>query len=561
MTDRLRMALAQVNPTVGDLAGNAALIRAWRAEAARAEADLVVFPELVIAGYPPEDLVLKPFFLDAVERFVHELAAETADGGPGVIIGAPWRVAHEGRPTGLANAALVLDGGTIQAVREKHFLPNYRVFDEVRLFTPGPYPGPVNFRDVRLGVMVCEDMWAPDIAETLAESGAEMLVAINGSPFETDKEDERLGHAVARAHETGLPLAYVNQIGGQDDLVFDGASFVLEADGALAARAPAFAEHLLVVDWVRGPDGWVPRNGERIAPPEGLELIWRALVTGLQDYVEKNGFPGVLIGLSGGIDSALTAALATDALGPERVRCVMMPSPYTSTDSLEDAAGCARMLGVHLDEIDIGPAMEAFDTMLGAPLGAAPEGITAENIQSRARGLSLMAMSNSLRWLVLATGNKSEVAVGYATLYGDMCGGYSVLKDVYKMTVFALSRWRNDHVTEGLKGPAGPVMPERIISKPPTAELRPNQRDEDSLPPYDRLDDILQSLIERELSVQEIVARGHDREEVTRVWRLLDLAEYKRRQAAPGPKITRRAFGKERRYPITNRFRAIATGD
>ncbi len=549
MTDHIAIALAQVNPVVGDVDGNLARLREARREAAEMGADLVVFSELTVCGYPPEDLVLKPFFLDVVEAGVRRLAEETEDGGPAMIVGAPWR--HEG---GTYNAALLLDGGKIAGTRFKHDLPNYGVFDEKRVFAAGPVPGPINFRGVRLGLMVCEDMWTADITECLEESGAEILVVPNGSPYESDKLDERLSLAVARVAESGLPLIYVNQVGGQDELVFDGASFVLGADKALKAQAPAFEPHVMLTEWTRDAEGWTCTVADRAAPAEGLEAIYRAMVLGLRDYVNKNRFPGVLLGLSGGIDSALSAVVAVDALGPERVHCVMMPSPYTSTESLEDAAELATLIGARLDEVSIEPAMGAFGAMLEPLFNGTDAGITEENIQSRSRGLTLMALSNKHGAMVLSTGNKSEMSVGYATLYGDMCGGYSVLKDVYKTTVFELSRWRNQVHPADVMGPAGRVIPERIITKPPSAELKPDQTDQDTLPPYDALDDILECLIEREMGVAEIVARGHDQQTVNRVWRMLDRAEYKRRQAPPGVKLTRRSFGRDRRYPITNAF-------
>lgn len=552
MTDRLAIALAQINPTVGDIAGNVDKARAARARAASDGADLVVFSELILSGYPPEDLVLKPFFLDRIAAAVADLAVDTGDGGPAMIVGAPWRD-DDGRTY---NAALVLDGGAVAAIVYKHDLPNYGVFDEKRVFAAGSPPGPVNVRGVRLGLMVCEDMWTPEVTECLEESGAEILVVPNGSPYEADKGDERMGLAVARVTESGLPLIYVNQVGGQDELVFDGGSFVIDRTRSLQVQAPHFAEAVTLTVWTRDPetDAWDCAAADRMAPPEGLEATWRAMVLGLADYVDKNRFPGVLLGLSGGIDSAISAAVAVDALGPDRVHCVMMPSLYTSTESLEDAAEVARLLGTRLDTIGIAPAMDAFDTMLKPLFNGLPPDITEENLQSRARGLTLMALSNKFGAMVLSTGNKSEMSVGYATLYGDMCGGYSVLKDVYKTDVFALAGWRNQVRPDGMKGPAGRVMPERVISKPPSAELKPDQTDQDSLPPYDALDDILSCLIERELAVPDIVARGHDRETVNRVWRMLDRAEYKRRQAPPGVKLTRRSFGRDRRYPITNGF-------
>ncbi|MEC8371139.1 MAG: NAD+ synthase [Pseudomonadota bacterium] len=553
MTDRLTITLAQLNPVVGAITANIDKVRDARRKAAADNADLILCSELVVSGYPPEDLVLKPFFLDKVEAAVNKFAAETADGGPAVLLTAPWRNNGE-----TYNAALLLEDGKIAATRFKHDLPNYGVFDEVRVFEAGPMPGPMDFKGVRVGVPICEDIWTPDVPECLEESGAEILLVPNGSPYDIEKNDQRLQHAIARVSETGMPMVYVNQVGGQDELVFDGGSFVINADHSLAVQAPDWQEAVLTTEWRRGVDGvWVCEGGVSEKPSEGLKSIYQAMTLGLRDYVEKNGFPGVLIGLSGGVDSAITAAVAVDALGPDRVRCVMMPSPYTSQESLEDAAEAAKLMGVHLDDVGIRPAMSAFEEMLEPIFGDAAADVTEENIQARSRGLILMGISNKLGYMLLTTGNKSEMSVGYATLYGDMCGGYSVLKDVYKTTVFELCHWRNQHKPEGLLGPVGRVIPERIITKPPSAELRPDQKDEDSLPPYDKLDDILRCLIEGEMSIEEIVARGHEPDTVQRVWHMLDLAEYKRRQAPPGVKITHRAFGRERRYPITNSFRRI----
>ncbi|MEC7647518.1 MAG: NAD+ synthase [Pseudomonadota bacterium] len=553
MTDRLTITLAQLNPVVGAITANIDKVRDARRKAAADNADLILCSELVVSGYPPEDLVLKPFFLDKVEAAVNEFAAETADGGPAVLLTAPWRNNGE-----TYNAALLLEDGKIAATRFKHDLPNYGVFDEVRVFEAGPMPGPMDFKGVRIGVPICEDIWTPDVPECLEESGAEILLVPNGSPYDIEKNDQRLQHAIARVSETGMPMVYVNQVGGQDELVFDGGSFVINADHSLAVQAPDWQEAVLTTEWRRGVDGvWVCEGGVSEKPSEGLKSIYQAMTLGLRDYVEKNGFPGVLIGLSGGVDSAITAAVAVDALGPDRVRCVMMPSPFTSQESLEDAAEAAKLMGVHLDDVGIQPAMSAFEEMLEPIFGNAAADVTEENIQARSRGLILMGISNKLGYMLLTTGNKSEMSVGYATLYGDMCGGYSVLKDVYKTTVFELCHWRNQHKPEGLLGPVGRVIPERIITKPPSAELRPDQKDEDSLPPYDKLDDILRCLIEGEMSIEEIVARGHEPDTVQRVWHMLDLAEYKRRQAPPGVKITHRAFGRERRYPITNSFRRI----
>jgi NAD+ synthase len=458
---------------------------------------------------------------------------------------------------GVYNAAMLLDGGRVVATRLKHDLPNYGVFDEKRVFAAGPLPGPINFRGVRLGVMICEDMWTPEVSECLFESGAEILVVLNGSPYTLDKADQRLQLAAQRVGESGLPLIYVNQVGGQDELVFDGGSFVLDAARRLRACCPEWKEWILATSWSRSADGWQCAGGERHAPFERLAGIYAAMVLGLCDYVEKNRFPGVLIGLSGGIDSALTAAVAVDALGVERVHCVMMPSPYTSRDSLEDAAACAGALGVRLDSISIEPAMTAFETMLRPSFGNLPADTTEENIQARSRGITLMALSNKTGSMVVSTGNKSEMSVGYATLYGDMCGGFSVLKDVYKSTVFQLARWRNEARPEGALGPAGVVVPERIITKPPSAELKPDQTDQDTLPPYDQLDAILHCLVEKDLGVVATAAAGHDRALVERVWRMLLNAEYKRRQAPPGVKITERSFGRDRRYPITDAFKEM----
>jgi NAD+ synthase len=547
MTKTLTLALAQINPTVGDIAGNVRRVLDARDQAKGAE--LVVLPELCLSGYPPEDLVLKDAFLRQIAEAAHELAAVTRDGGPALLVGAPWKEgAHR------YNAALLLDEGQIASVILKHHLPNYGVFDEARVFTSGPLPAVTPFRGRRLGIMVCEDMWYADVAHHLKEQGAEILVVPNGSPYESDKQGIRAAQATARVVETGLPVVYLNQIGGQDELVFDGSSFILDGDAQRVCQLPGWRESVALTEWHTDGGKLVPVPGPIAPPLEPLADIYQAMVCGLRDYVRKNRFPGVLLGLSGGIDSAISAAVAVDALGADKVHCVMMPSPYTSLDSLEDASEVAKLLGVRLDEINIGPAMKAFGEMLAPLFAGSNSGVAEENVQARSRGLSLMALSNKFGSMVLTTGNKSEMSVGYATLYGDMCGGYSVLKDVYKTTVFALSRWRNAHKPEGVFGPAGPVMPERVITKPPTAELRPNQTDQDSLPAYDLLDAILERLIEREMGPSEIVAQGFEEATVKQVFRLLDRAEYKRRQAPPGVKITSRAYGKDRRYPIVNGY-------
>jgi NAD+ synthase len=549
MSNTLKIAMAQMNCIVGAIDKNLAAIRKARAAAAALGADLLVTPEMSISGYQPEDLVLKPAFVAACEAAVDELAKDTEDGGPGIIVGTPWR-----NNEFLHNAAFVLDAGKIVARRAKHELPNYGVFDDKRVFDPGPAPGPVVFRGFRLGVMICEDWWFPAVSETLAETGAEILLSINASPFEDGKQDRRITLAVERVVETGLPYVFAALTGGQDEVVYDGASFVLNADRSLALQMPYFEEALTLTQWSRWGGKMVCEPQDLAPEPDRLDLIYRSMMTGLRDYVNKNGFPGVILGLSGGIDSAISAAVAADALGPARVRAVMLPSPYTSQHSLEDAALCAEYLGIHYDIVSISGAMEAFDKALAPAFGNRPADTTEENIQSRARGLILMAMSNKFGNMLLTTGNKSEMSVGYATLYGDMCGGYSVLKDVYKTTVFELCRWRNSHRPPNALGPAGMIMPERVITKPPSAELKENQTDQDSLPPYDMLDAILVRLVENEASIDSVVADGFERETVIRVWKLLDRAEYKRRQAPPGVKITPRAFGRDRRYPMTNGF-------
>ncbi|PCJ58231.1 MAG: NAD+ synthase [Rhodospirillaceae bacterium] len=554
MTNHLGIALIQLNPTVGDLAGNLEKIRHAYRKAAAEGVDLVISSELVVTGYPPEDLMLKPSFQEAAEKAVHVLAAELTGGaGPGLLIGAPWRDGDA-----LYNASLLLDDGKVVHARFKHDLPNYGVFDERRIFSSGPLPGPVNFRGVRLGIMLCEDMWTSEVTECLVESGAEILVVLNGSPFEVDKPDQRLNFAVARSVESGLPLIYTNQVGGQDELVFDGGSFVIGHDRTLAARAVNWCEEVMITHWHRDKSAWICEAGPMAGETSGTEAIYQALLLGLRDYVTKNGFPGVLIGLSGGIDSALTAALAVDALGGDRVHGIRMPSPYTSPASLEDAEILADNLGMRLDTISIEPAMAAFDAMLKELFAGQDADATEENIQARARGMTLMALSNKFGRLVLSTGNKSEMSVGYATLYGDMAGGFAILKDVYKTTVYECCRWRNANFPEGALGPKGMVIPDRILTKAPSAELKPDQCDQDTLPPYEDLDAILSCLIEKDMSVDEIADRGYDRKTVSWVWKMLDIAEYKRRQAPPGVKITSRSFGRDRRYPITNRYKGLA---
>jgi NAD+ synthase len=553
-TDRLAIAVAQLNPIVGDVSGNLERARKARAQAARDGADIVAFSELFIAGYPPEDLVLKPAFQAACRDAIETLARETGDGGPAVLIGTPWL--DDGK---LYNAYALLADGRIEAIRFKVNLPNYGVFDEKRVFAPGPVPGPVSVRGVRIGLPICEDTWTDwgdyeNVVECLAETGAELLVVPNGSPYWRGKNDVRLNVAVARVTEANLPLLYINQVGGQDELVFDGASFALNADRSLAFHLPAFRETVVTTHWSRTGGGWQCTGGP-IAAPEDAEMAdYTACVLGLRDYVEKNRFKSVVLGLSGGIDSALCAAMATDAIGAGRVRCVMLPFRYTSRDSLDDAATIAKALGVNYAVVPIESAVHGLESALAEVFAGQPRDVTEENLQARARGTILMAISNKFGAMVVTTGNKSEMSVGYATLYGDMNGGYNPIKDIYKTDVFRLSRLRNRWKPAGALGPDGPVIPENVLTRAPSAELRENQTDQDSLPPYDILDQILERLVEHEESIATIVGAGFDRDTVMKVEHMLNLAEYKRRQAAPGVKVTLKNFGRDRRYPIVNRF-------
>ncbi len=550
MTDTLSIAMAQLNQRVGDLKGNADAMLAWREKAG--DVDLVLFPEQQLIGYPAEDLVLKPAFQQAAAKELERLAAATADGGPAMLVGS---ILKEG--DALYNIVALLDGGKVAAIRKKHELPNYGTFDEKRIFAQGPLPEPVEFRGAKLGLPICEDGWLPTVCSHLKSQGAELLISVNGSPYEIDKDDRRLEQVfAARVAETGLPLIFLNRIGGQDELVFDGCSFVLNADGKAAHHLPDWEEHLRITRWHKQTDGWVCEGGELAVWEDHPADIYSAMVLALRDYVDRNRFPGVVLGLSGGIDSAICAAIAADALGRDRVWCVMLPSRFTGQLSLDLAKECAEMIGCRLDTIPINPAVMAFDEMLAGSFADKDVDITEENVQSRIRGVTLMALSNKFGHMLLTTGNKSEMSVGYATIYGDMAGGYNPLKDAYKMTVFAISRWRNTHKPRIGLGSDGPVMPEAIITRPPSAELRPDQKDSDSLPDYPVLDDILLGLVEQELSVDEVTARGHPREVVERIERLLYIAEYKRRQAPPGVKLGSRNFGRDRRYPITNAFRS-----
>ncbi|SLN27391.1 NAD+ synthase [Roseisalinus antarcticus] len=549
MTDRFRLTLAQLNATLGDLVGNADKARAaWEAGRA-AGAQMVALPEMFLSGYQTQDLVQKPAFVaDCVDR-LEALARECAD-GPALGIGGP--MFEEGR---LHNCYFVLQGGRIDAVMRKHHLPNYTVFDEERLFERGRISGPYSVAGVRLGSPICEDAWFPDVAEAMAESGAEILVVPNGSPYFRDKFDIRLNQMVGRVTETGLPLVYLNLVGGQDDQVFDGGSFVLNPHGALAMHMVVFEEEIAHVDFIREADGWRAETGEIRTFPDSLEQDYHAMVLSLRDYMAKTGFSKVLLGLSGGIDSAAVAVIACDALGPQNVRCVMLPSEYTSEHSLEDAKAVATNLGCRYDFVPIAGVRDAVTETLAPLFEGLEEGLTEENIQSRIRGLLLMAQSNKFGEMLLTTGNKSEVAVGYATIYGDMAGGYNPIKDLYKTRVFDICRWRNAQHRPWMLATEGEVIPVRVIDKPPSAELRADQKDEDSLPPYEVLDDILEMLVDRDASVADCVAKGHDAEVVRRVEHLLYISEYKRFQSAPGTRLSMRAFWLDRRYPIVNRWR------
>ena len=549
MKNKLKIVLAQLNPIVGDVKGNVQKLINIRSNLNN-NIDIIVVPELYISGYPIDDLVLRDDFLELVGDQINKLAKLTNDGKAAIIIGAPRKEKDT-----IRNSVFVLDEGEIIAFRDKHNLPNSGVFDEQRIFSQGPLSGPVKVRDVLIGLPICEDIWTETVVECLCETGADIILSINASPYTIKKRDQRMSVAVSRVLESKLPLIYLNRVGGQDELVFDGSSFCLNYDGSLSCQLHDFKEEMSEITIEKKDNNWVFK-AEIKNVSSNLEGLYKALVMGVRDYVNNNNFPGVVLGMSGGIDSALVAAIATDALGPELVKAIMMPSPYTSKDSLEDAKNASSKLGIEYSDLDIKDGMRVIENILQNFEGPfVKSGIAEENIQSRLRGLVLMAISNKYGPMVLATGNKSEYAVGYATLYGDMCGGFAVIKDLWKTQVFALCKWRNLNKPEDFLGPDGIVIPERIITKPPSAELREDQKDTDSLPEYDILDAILQKLVEDDFSINQIISEGFNVEEVKRVSMLLCRSEYKRFQSAPGPKVSEKAFGRDRRYPLTSGFR------
>ena len=547
MVKNLKIALAQLNPLVGDVIGNVDKLISVRSKLDKS-VDILVAPELYISGYPIDDLVLREDFLDLVDKGLENLAKATKDCKSSIIVGAPRKEKNT-----IRNSVYVIENGEISTFRDKYELPNSGVFDEQRIFTPGNLSGPVNIKGVRIGIPICEDIWKENVIECLAESGAEIIISINASPFTLSKNNERLSVVISRIRENELPLVYLNRYGGQDELVFDGNSFALNDDGSIFLNCKSFEHDISIIDFTKD-NKWIG-NGHILKSATKYEGLYKALVLGLRDYVKNNKFPGVVLGMSGGIDSALVASLAVDSLGSQNVHAVMMPSPYTSNESLNDAKEALNFLNVEYNELNIEDSMKIVDkTLLDFKGPDFKIGITEENIQSRLRGLLLMALSNRFGYMLLATGNKSEYAVGYATLYGDMCGGYAPIKDVWKTDVFELCKWRNNNYSSFFLGPKTKVMPDNIINKPPTAELRDNQKDTDSLPDYNILDEILRSLVEKELSVQNIVSKGFNETEVKKVSRLLSIAEYKRFQSAPGPKVTDKAFGRDRRFPLTSGF-------
>jgi NAD+ synthase len=548
--NQINIALVQENPIVGNVEHNFNLILKARNDTNSENADLIVFSELFMSGYPPEDLVLRYSFLDEIDTYLKLLVEETKKPGPAILVGLPVRDKNQ-----IFNSVVLIDNGKIISTQHKCHLPNYDVFDEERIFNKGNLPGPINFRGLKIGVAICEDIWHEDVVECLAETGAELLIVLNGSPYNREKQDLRTNVAMQRVVESGLGLIYVNQIGGQDELVFDGGSFVINPDYSMPVKLPNFVSNIQSTLWTKDDDRWLCKTVVQQTDTEELVDIYSACVIGLRDYVQKNKFKEVLIGLSGGIDSAIVSSIAVDALGSENVQCVMLPSKYTSKESLADAIECAQNLGINPDEISIEKMVDAAEDQLNPFFEGTNKDITEENIQSRIRAVLLMALSNKFNKLLLTTGNKSEMAVGYATLYGDMSGAFNPIKDVYKTEVYKIAEMRNNNKPEFCLGPKHEVIPKNIITKAPTAELRDNQTDQDSLPEYDVLDDILFKLIEEEISVKDIIKSGHDKQWVTKIQNLLYISEYKRRQAPPGVKISSKNFGKDRRYPITNNFR------
>ena len=555
MTDQLRIALAQLNPKVGDLPGNLALARDALHRAGAAGADILMLSELFLTGYFPDDLLFKPQFVTDAMEAARALVADTAGSEVVLILPTIWQDGAN-----LRNAVLVAEKGEIVAIRHKRELPNNDVFYERRYFQPGPLPMPVEIKGVSVGIPICEDIWHSSVCDHLTMRGAEIMLCPNGSPYWTNKQHIRKELVRARVAEDGVPMLYLNQVGGQDELVFDGASFAIEPGDKLVVQGKSFETDFILSDWVRGENGWICANGRVEELTSVEEARWRACVLGLRDYVLKNGFSHVVLGLSGGIDSAVVAAMAADAFGPEKVHAIMLPYRYTSQESLRDAGDCAERLGVRYDIVAIGDPVDGALRELQPIFGNRPIDLAEENIQSRMRGTMLMAVSNKLGSMLLSTGNKSEMGVGYATIYGDMNGGYNPLKDMFKMQVYALADWRNRHMPGDCLGRAGEVIPQAIIDKAPSAELRPDQTDQDSLPPYPVLDDILTCMVEEEMALGDIVKRGHDPATVKRIERLVNIAEYKRRQSAPGPKLSPRAFGQGRKYPITNGYKDLTVG-
>ena len=549
MKNNINIALAQLNPKVGDVKGNVSKLINIRNDLGKS-IDIIVVPELYLTGYPIDDLVLRNDFLELVENEINQLAKLTDDGNAAIVIGAPRK--DKGF---LRNSVFVLDDGKVLSFRDKHNLPNTGVFDEQRIFSPGSLSGPVKIRGILFGLPICEDIWTDTVIECLCETGSEIILSINASPFSIKKGDQRMSVAVSRVLESKLPIIYLNRVGGQDELIFDGSSFCLNEEGKLTVQLKDFEEQVLKIELNKIQNKWIIKdNIHNIS--SNVEALYKALVVSVRDYVFNNGFPGVVLGMSGGIDSALVAAIATDAIGPSLVKAIMMPSPYTSKESLEDAELASSNLGIDYSFLKIEDGMDTVDKILSDFKGPhKPAGITEENIQSRLRGLLLMAVSNRYGYMVLATGNKSEYAVGYATLYGDMCGGFAAIKDVWKTDVFNLCKWRNKNKPKEFLGPDGLVIPERIINKPPSAELREDQKDTDSLPEYEVLDGILKKLVEDNLSLNQIVDLGYNIDDVKKISMLLSRSEYKRFQSAPGPKVTEKAFGRDRRYPLTSGFR------